>query len=125
MSYSNRQFAFLKDVALLIMYCAQQGFKVTGGELWRSNEEQDRKYRAGLSKAKAGESKHQARMAIDLNFWNIDGKYLPYVERDEGRDEHDTQLALIADYWESLNPKNRAGLYFKSLRDPYHFERMD
>ena len=125
MSYSNRQFSFIKDVALLIMYCAQQRWKVTGGDLLRSNEEQDRKYKLGLSKARGGESRHQSRMAIDLNFWNTDGVYMPYVEEEDGRDAHDSQLALIADYWESLNPKNRAGLYFKSIRDPYHFERGD
>lgn len=125
MSYSNKQWSFLKDVALLITFCAKRHWKVTGGELWRSSEEQDRKYRLGLSKARGGESKHQSRMAIDLNFWNEDGIYMPYIERDEGREEHDRQLALIADYWESLNPKNKAGLRFKTFRDPYHFERGD
>ena len=79
----------------------------------------------GRSKAHAGESRHNSRMAIDLNFWNVDWIHMPFIERDLGRDEHDTQLALIADYWESLNPKNKAGLYFKSFRDPYHFERGD
>ena len=125
MSYSNRQFSFIKDVALLIMYCAQQGYKVTGGDLYRSNEEQERKYNLGLSNAVGGKSRHQYRMAIDLNFWNVDGVYMPYIERDFGREEHDKQMKLIADYWESLNPKNKAGLSFKSIRDPYHFERGD
>ena len=125
MSYSNKQFSFLKDVALLIMYCAQQRWKVTAGRMYSSNEEQDRLYKEGLSNAKAGESRHNCRMAIDLNFWNVEGVYMPFVENEEGKDEHDSQLAKIADYWESLNPKNRAGLYFKSIRDPYHFERGD
>ena len=125
MSYSNRQFSFIKDVALLVMFCAKQYWKVTGGDLYRSNEEQERKYQQGLSKAHGGESRHQFRMAIDLNLWNIDGVYMPYVERDEGREEHDKQLKLITDYWESLNPKNKAGLNFKTFRDPYHFERGD
>ena len=125
MSYSNRQFSFLKDVALLIMYCAQQRFKVTGGDLYRSNEEQERKYQQGFSKARGGESRHQSRMAIDLNLWNVDGIYMPYIERDLGREEHDEQLSIIAEYWESLNPKNKSGLRFSSFRDPYHFERSD
>jgi len=125
MSYSNRQFSFIKDFALLVMFCAQQRWKVTGGDLWRSDAEQERLYDMGRSKAHAGESRHNSRMAIDLNFWNVDGIHMPFIERDLGRDEHDTQLALIADYWESLNPKNKAGLYFKSFRDPYHFERGD
>jgi hypothetical protein len=124
-SYSNKQWSFLKDLSLLITFIAKSGWKATGGDLERSYAEQDRKYGAGLSKSKGGESRHNYKMAIDLNLWNADGIYMPYIERDFGREAHDEMLAEIVEYWESLNHKNRAGLNFKTFRDPYHFERGD
>ena len=123
MSYSNKQWSFLKDVSLLITFIAKSGWKATGGDLWRSNEEQNRLYSIKRSRAKAGESQHNNRMAIDLNFWDENGDYMPIQAETIGREAHDEKLKFIADYWESLHPKNKAGLYFDSIYDPYHFER--
>ena len=121
MSMSNTQWSFLQDVAILICFIRDRGWKATGGDLLRSYAEQERKYGAGLSKAMAGESKHQFKLAIDLNFWDETGAYLPKLPLTE--EQHDEKFKFIADYWESLNPKNKAGLNFKTFRDPYHFER--
>ena len=54
MSRKDEQWAFLLDVADLIKYIEVIGFTAVGGELKRSYAEQQRKYDAGLSKAKAG-----------------------------------------------------------------------
>jgi len=123
MSYSDKQWEFLKDLAKLIKFIEYRGWKATGGDLERSYAEQERKYGAGLSKAKAGKSRHNVKMAIDLNFWDESGTYLPKLPLT--KDDHDDKMEFIAQYWEGLSDKNRAGLYFKSIYDPYHFERLD
>ena len=123
MSLSDKQWSFLRNVADLINYIDECGWKATGGDLERSYAEQQRKVDAGLSKAPAGKSRHNMRLAIDLNFWDAEGSYLPKLPLT--REQHDEKFKLIADYWESLHPKNKAGLYFNSLYDPYHFERGD
>jgi len=121
MSMSDNQWTFLRNLADLIEFIADSGWKATGGDLFRSYAEQERVHGAGLSKAKPGESRHGFRMAIDLNFWDETGAYLPKLPLT--REQHDEKMRFIADYWEFLNPKNKAGLNFKSLYDPYHFER--
>ncbi len=118
---SDNQWTFLRNLRDLIAFIDEAGWKATGGDLLRSYAEQERKYGAGLSKARAGESKHQFKLAIDLNFWDETGAYLPKLPLTE--EQHDEKFKFIADYWESLNPKNKAGLNFKTFRDPYHFER--
>ncbi len=123
MSMSDKQWSFLRNVADLINYIDECGWKATGGDLERSYAEQQRKVDTGLSKAPAGKSRHNVRMAIDLNFWDETGAYLPKIPLTE--EQHDFKMKSISDYWESLHPKNKAGLNFKTFRDPYHFERSD
>ena len=125
MTYSNRQWSFLKDVALLITYIAKEGWKATGGDLYRSNAEQDRLFDEGLSKARAGQSRHNSRMAIDLNFWDEHGSYMEMPRDKIHRVTHKNKMAFIGEYWKSLHPKNRWGGDFNSIYDPYHFERID
>jgi len=61
------QQAFLLDVAKLIVFCSKQGWVVTGGELWRTPEQQTIYVQTGRSKTMA--SNHLRRCAIDLNFF--------------------------------------------------------
>ncbi len=103
----NEQAAFLLDVCKLIEYAAKQGYKVTGGELFRSIEQQQIYLKTGRSKTL--KSNHLKRLAIDLNFF-VNGK-LTYAVEDLGV------------YWEHLSPFNRWGGNFKSLKDNPHFER--
>jgi len=110
MSLSQEQAAFLLDACKLIQYATDQGWTVTGGELFRTPEQQEIYLKTGRSKTMA--SNHLKRCAIDLNFFK-DGKLV----------WDKTQLAPIGAYWESLNPKNRWGGNFKSLVDVPHFER--
>lgn len=110
MSLIAEQAAFLLDAAKLIQYATEQGWVVTGGELFRTAEQQQIYVQTGRSKTM--NSNHLKRCAIDLNFFR-DGKLV--WDR--------AQLAPIGAFWESLNPKNRWGGNFRSLVDVPHFER--
>lgn len=101
------QAAFLLDVCKMIQWATEQGYVVTGGELSRPVEMQQIYVKTGRSKTM--KSRHLDRLAIDLNFFK-DGK-LTYETEDVGR------------YWESLSPKNSAGMFWKSFKDAPHFER--
>lgn len=108
MSRVTEQAAFLLDVCKLIQYATDRGYEVTGGELARPVEMQELYVKTGRSRTMR--SRHLERSAIDLFFFK-DGK-LTY-------DTHDIGL-----YWESLSPKNCAGMFWKSFKDSPHFERQ-
>lgn len=110
MSLSSEQAAFLIDACKLIQYATEKGWTVTGGELFRTAEQQEIYFKQG--KTKTMMSNHMRRLAIDLNFLK-DGR--PIWEK--------SQLADLGKYWESLHPANRWGGNFKSLPDVPHFER--
>ena len=110
MSLSDEQAAFLLDACKLVQYATEQGFKVTGGELFRTAEQQAIYVKTGRSKTL--NSNHLKRLAIDLNFFK-DGQII----------WDKSVLAPLGAYWETLNPKNRWGGNFKSLVDCPHFER--
>ena len=104
------QHEFLKDVAKLIYFADQQGIVLTGGELFRTKEQQSIYVNTG--KSKTMHSKHMERLAIDLNFF-IKG-VLTYEKKD---------VQVLGDYWESLNNKNRWGGNWENFVDVPHFER--
>jgi hypothetical protein len=110
MSLVAEQAAFLLDVAKLVNKATELGFVVTGGELYRTPEQQQIHVRAGRSKTM--NSIHLKRCAIDLNFFK-DGKLTYNV----------AALRPVGDYWESLNPKNQWGGNWKSFKDVPHFQR--
>lgn len=107
MSMVQEQAAFLLDVCKLVQYATSLGFVVTGGELYRTAEQQQIYVKTGRSKTM--KSKHLDRLAIDLNFFK-DGK-LTY------------NVPEVGTYWESLSTKNSAGMFWKSFKDGPHFER--
>ena len=107
MSRVAQQAAFLLDVCKLVQFATERGFVVTGGELFRTPEQQAIYVKDGRSKTMR--SKHLERLAIDLNFFK-DGK-LTYETQEIGK------------YWESLSPKNSAGMFWVSFKDSPHFER--
>lgn len=107
MSLVAEQAAFMLDVSKLIQFAFGRGYMVTGGELYRTTEQQQIYVKTGRSQTM--NSKHLERLAIDLNFFK-DGKLVYAVEE-------------IGRYWESLNPKNSAGMFWKSFKDAPHFER--
>lgn len=109
-SLVEEQAAFLIDVCNLIQFATNEGWVLTGGELWRSAEQQEIYFKNGRSKTM--HSNHLRRCAIDLNFfWN-------------GKLVWDKELIRpLGEYWEALNPKNRWGGNFKGFVDVPHFER--
>ena len=109
MSMVSEQFSFLKDVAKLIEYADSIGMVLTGGELFRTKEQQEIYVKTG--KSMTYNSKHLQRLAIDLNCFK-DGKLLTTEE-----------IKPLGDFWESLDPKNRWGGNFTKLKDGVHFER--
>lgn len=110
MSVVQEQFEFLKDVGNLLGKAIELGFVVTGGELYRTPEQQAIYVKDGRSQTMA--SNHLRRCAIDLNFFK-DGKLTYDVET----------LRPLGEYWRSLNPKNEWGGFWKSFKDTPHFER--
>lgn len=110
MGMVSEQAAFLLDVGKLVQEATSRGFVVTGGELWRTQEQQEIYVKSGRSKTMA--SNHLRRLAIDLNFFYA-GEVVGDVK----------SLAPLGKFWESLNPQNRWGGNFKSLVDAPHFER--
>jgi hypothetical protein len=110
MSLVTEQAAFLLDVCKLIEKATEMGFAVTGGELFRTAEQQQIYVKTGRSKTL--NSIHLKRCAIDLNFFK-DGKLTYDIPT----------LKPVGDYWESLNPKNNWGGNWKSFKDVPHFER--
>jgi len=110
MSLSKEQAAFLLDVCKLIPFATSLGYTVTGGELQRTPEQQKIYVQTGRSKTM--DSKHLKKLAIDLNFIKDDKLVYDIKE-----------LTPIGEYWQSLSPKNSAGMFWKSFKDVPHFER--
>jgi hypothetical protein len=110
MSLSKEQAAFLLDVCKLVPFATSLGYTVTGGELHRTPEQQKIYVQTGRSKTM--DSKHLKKLAIDLNFIKDDKLVYDIKE-----------LTPIGEYWQSLSPKNSAGMFWKSFKDVPHFER--
>ena len=110
MSLVAEQAAFLLDVAKLINKATELGFVVTGGELFRTPEQQQIYVKTGRSKTM--NSLHLQRRAVDLNFF-VDGK-LTYDK---------ATLAPLGAFWESLHPLNSWGGNGVKLVDTPHFSR--
>jgi hypothetical protein len=110
MSLFAEQAAFLLDMCRLVMKATELGFMVSGRELGRTAEQQQIYVKTGRSTTMA--SNHLRNCAVDLYFMR-DGKLVMDVET----------LAPLGVYWQSLNPKNQWGGFWKSLKDVPHFER--
>jgi len=118
MATVTQQNAFLMDVVKLLTEAWRLGFVVSGGELFRTIEQQRLYVEQGRSKTMA--SRHLERMAIDLNF---------FVPDENGKPELTYQrekLQGLGDFWESLAPgKNVWGGNWATFKDTPHFERRD
>jgi hypothetical protein len=96
MNLTQEQAVFMQHVAELIKKAPDYGLVLTGGELYRTPEQQQIYLKTGRSKTL--NSQHLKRLAIDLNFF---------------RRNPDHSLTLVADgpevrqlgaFWESLAP---------------------
>ena len=72
MTLRQKQSKFAQMVAKLVTWAFENGFEVTLGEAFRTDEQQGIYVKNGSSKIQR--SKHQDRLAIDLNLF-VDGKY--------------------------------------------------
>ncbi len=115
MGLVDDQDRFLADVARLVIHARDLGFVVTGGELFRTPQQQALHLRAGRSRSM--DSQHLRRLAIDLNFFVRRGDRLSLcVDREA--------LKPLGDFWEALTPgANRWGGNWQSFKDTPHFER--
>lgn len=115
----EEQWEFLQDVALLILEAKTLHIELSGGELYRTQAQQDIYIKEG--KSKTNNSMHLKRLAIDFNFF-VEGE-LVY--------EHES-ITKLGKYWEGLSPKNRWGGSWRGLiesgkstfKDTPHFERQ-
>ena len=107
----HAQFIFAKNIALLIQFIFASGYLCTTGEAFRTQEQAiwDSAHHTGIVA-----SLHCERLAMDLNLFNSQGRYL-----DDKKD-----YEVIGKYWESLNSKNRAGVFWKHHPDADHFEML-
>lgn len=110
MSLVVEQAEFLRHACLLIQKASELGFVVTGGELYRTPEQQKLHVQSGRSRTMA--SNHLRRCAVDLNFF-VDGKLCYDIEA----------LRPLGEYWRSLHPKNEWGGFWRRFVDVPHFER--
>ncbi len=108
------QAEFLIHVTQLLAEAYRLEFIVTGGELYRTVDQQKLYIQQGRSKTM--NSKHLKRLAIDLNFFK--------KEEDKLRLTYDVEeLKPLGEYWESLHKRNRWGGNWQSFKDTPHFER--
>ena len=121
MQLSDHQDEFLSDVSILLDYLKNvKKIKRTATYIFRSQEEQQKKYDAGLSKTL--ESNHLYSCAIDLNIF-LGKEILTMIRKKDLTKAQSDLLNEIGVFWENLNPLNRWGGFFKSIYDPGHFER--
>lgn len=116
MSLVTEQHLFLQDVVRLLQFAWNNGFIVTGGELYRTQEQQKIYVDRGLSKTM--NSQHLKRLAIDLHFFK------------NGRLVTAKEMEPVGRFWEDCDPKNRWGGNFDkdwskkdNFLDAPHFER--
>lgn len=98
MTLVQAQQIFIQNVAKLINYAFLNDIQLTAGELYRTQYQQDYYLREGMTKVKR--SRHQDKLAIDLNCF-VNGKYI--------KDDPEP-YKILADFWKSLHPMNRAGV---------------
>jgi len=111
MRLSEQQAAFTRDVAKLINWIFDNGFAVTFGEALRTPEQAEIYAKEGKG---IKDSLHCKKLAIDLNLFDHEGKYLSDTKAYEE----------FGVFWESLNPLNRWGGRF-TRADGNHFERRE
>ncbi len=120
--YLSNQVEFTYDVSRLIDWAYDNGYGLSFGEAWRSQETQEIYYEQG--KTKTLNSKHKERLAVDFNLFIGDG-YFKYTDNPE-------DYRPLGEYWESLRKGNKWGGRFGVKKEDYdkevgwdtgHFER--
>jgi len=93
----EKQWQFLKELAKLIQYAERNGLVLVGGELYRTQEQQEIYVKQG--KSKTMNSYHLKRLAIDLLVMeNKDGRWVISNDKEKYK--------ILGEFWKSLDPKN-------------------
>jgi len=96
MKLSEQQRIFTRNIARLVYYAYQNGFELTFGEAFRTNEQQMIYVQTG--KSQTMNSNHLKRLAVDFNVFV--NNQLTY----------DWEcIKILGDYWETLDKANRWG----------------
>lgn len=95
----EHQSLFMRLLPRLLDYIHENGYEVTGGELWRTPEQAALNAERGIG---TSTSLHLDRLAIDLNLF-YDRKFLSSTE------DH----REFGEFWESLHPLCRWGGRFR------------
>jgi hypothetical protein len=103
-----RQEQFCLNVAKLILFINVSGYKCTFGETFRTKEQAQIYAKQGKGIV---DSNHLYKLAVDLNLFDKDGKYVADSKSYE-------QFGI---YWENLNKNNEWGGRWKIV-DACHFE---
>jgi len=111
MDLLREQALFAYDVSKLIQEVFRQKCYCTLGEAFRTDEQAEIYAKEGKG---IKDSLHCKRLAIDINLFDVKGKYLTDTK----------EYSSIGSFWEALDPQNRWGGRFKERPDGNHFERM-
>ena len=104
----QHQVIFTQNIARLTEYIFSKGYKCTLGESFRTHEQALWNAQKHIGVVN---SNHCYRLAIDLNLFDSNDKYL-----------HDSkEYTQFGEYWEKLNPFNEWGGRWKN-GDSNHFE---
>lgn len=117
MNLLREQSIFLLHVSELIKKASELGFQTSGGELYRTPEQQALHIQNGRSMTM--NSQHLKRLAVDLNFFKETAGgdlKLTYDLED---------LRPLGQFWEGLDSANRWGGNWSSFKDAPHFERRE
>jgi hypothetical protein len=106
MQLGEHQESFSRDVIKLLTRANELGYGIRIGEVFRTLEQQKMYIKAGRSKTM--NSMHLKKCAIDIYFTKNDR--LVYPEE-------------LGKYWESLDSRNKAGMFWKKFRDAPHYQR--
>lgn len=106
MTLGTEQQCFSRDVSNLLLRAFALGYEVRIGEAQRTVEQQEIYIKTGRSKTM--NSMHIKKLAIDLHFTK-DGQ-LCYPEE-------------LGAYWQQLDRRNQAGMFWKTFKDAPHFQR--
>jgi len=117
MSLVHEQSVFLMHVCELLRKATELGFLTSGGELYRTPEQQALHVKNGRSQTMS--SQHLKRLAIDLNFFREGANGAADLTYDV------ETLRPLGQFWESLDPANRWGGNWSSFKDTPHFERRE